>query len=310
MAPRRVPQGVRGGVRRPLLTPAVFTAGCSPSPRAQDVVLVHRRTCRRFDDVDATLGGCGVGDGDGLELTIRFAAESVADRFMEPVGFYAVEPRPASKNVPTNAVVRVHLVNVLVDDRPCVSLRPMSALGGDEGAVPCRETWEAPNVLKLVPLAPLQATTLYAVTLDLTLTAPGMRVLSDWNDVSCVADGVDTVRPYLFVWSFETGARENATASGATEQAADLQPHDQEESLVDIVEDMLSRPLDGFSKRQLLGVQASLRCMMDRVGNAITHIDHKIDTINRRLQEKSRRLNGEDRAQPAIEQALKKLRQS
>jgi len=292
-----------------------------PGEYHKDVVLVHRRTFRRFCDVEQTLGQCNIRDGDVLELTIRFAAEPVATRLLEPLGFYEVLPKPASTGVPVRSDVSVHLVNVIVENRPCIVLRPAEG-HVEEAAVQCVQVWQPPNVIKLVPSAPLRPETLYTVTLDLNLDVPGVRVSQDTFDISCVADGVDTVRPYVFVWHFQTGPATCDDALGAAAAAPQPQPAEPETPVLEVVHGLLSRPLDGLSKKQLVSLQTNLSGMLSRVGQAITHIDHKIDTINRRLQEKSRRLNSADMraggsvdemecsnaAGAAFEHALKKIR--
>jgi hypothetical protein len=283
------------------------------------VVLVNRRNFRRYADVEQTLRQCGIVDGDVLELTIRFAAQPVVSKLMEPVGFYEVNPKPASTGVALHSDISIQLINVVVEGRPCLVLRPADD-GLDDEPVESVQVFQPPNILKLVPSAPLRENTTYAVTLDLTLDSPGMRVLNhDGYDLSCVAGGVDTVRPYHFVWHFQTGSanalrRMSAGAPRGAECMVD------EPNVLEAVHALLSRPLDSFSKKQLLALQTDLGSMLNRVGGAVRHIDHKIHTLNHRLQEKARRLNGgtppglpapaEHGAESAgSEHALKKLRQ-
>lgn len=316
---------VLDGVLAPACHLTEPTRASLPIVRAQDVVLVHRRTFRRFCDVEQTLSQCNIGDGDVLELTIRFAAQPAATKLLEPVGFYEVLPRPASAGVPRRTEIAVHLVNVTVENRRCIVLRPAEG-DVEEAAVPCMQIWQPPNVLKLVPSVALRADTLYSVTLDLNLDVPGVHVNHGTYDLSCVADGVDTVRPYVFVWHFQTGAVEGDEAVDRPAAASLQQPAEPGAPMLEVVQGLLSRPLDGFSKKQLVMLQANLSGMLDRVGDAITNIDQKIDTINRRLQEKSRRLNNGDRpggddadrrhhsdaagSAAIIEHALKKIRHS
>jgi hypothetical protein len=268
------------------------------------VVLVHRRTFKRFCEVDHSLTACGILDGDALELTIRFAAQPVATRFVEPVGFYEVSPLPASTDVGVNTEIAIHLINVLVEGRSCIMLTAASAAGDmDAEAVPAVQYWQPPNVLKLVPSAPLRANTLYTVMLDLTLDTTGIQAMSgEGCDISCVADGVDTVRPYHFVWTWQTGSAGAAGVADAPHVGNGLAPGVEPPApVLDIVHGLLTQSLDRYSKRQLLSLQADLGCMLNRVDTAVVHIEQKIDAINRRLQEKARRAAGApaDEADPS-----------
>lgn len=274
---------------------------CSPSV-AQDVVLVHRRTFKRFCNVDQRVSDCDIAEGDVLELTIRFAAQPAVTRLIEPVGFYEVNPRPASTGVPLYSEISVHMVNVgqAIERRPCFAL----LADVDAEPVPAVQVWKPPNVLTLVPRAPMRANTLYTVTLELALDVVGVLVTgSERFDISCVPDGVDTVRPYQFVWHFQTGSADVGLAdNGSSPQAAGTGRS--EPSVLDTVHGLLVRPLDGFSKKQLLSLQADMSCMLNRVEGAIRHIDHKIDTINLRLREKAARQHAKpDAAEAGAEQA-------
>lgn len=313
MAPGRDPQGgpeTRRSARLVAKRARVVTRGRLRSPTApspaghavsQDVVLVHRRTFRRFCDVDQLVRDSGILDGDSLELTIRFAHERVVDKFVEPLGFYEVSPRPASTGIPLLTEVAVQLVNIVVDGRPCLTLSSAAADGdATDVAVPAVQVWQSPNSLKLIPNGPLRPDTLYTVMLDLVLDAPGMRVAQQPNlhdaDITTVADGVDSVSPFHFIWHFQTGAGGKAQADGATVPnnavGMDTPP------VLGIVHNLLVQPLDGYSKRQLLSLQADLGLMLGRVGESIVAIEHKIEHINRRLQAKAKRQLSDDLAAP------------
>lgn len=263
---------------------------------------MHRRTFRRFCDVDQLVRDSGIFDGDSLELTIRFAHERVVDKFVEPVGFYEVSPRPASTGIPLLTEIAVHLVNIVVDGRPCLTLSSAAAdSDATDVAVPAVQVWQAPNSLKLIPNGPLRPDTLYTVMLDLVLDAPGMRVAQHAHlngvDITTVADGVDSVRPFHFIWHFQTGSGGKAQgADGALSNAVgtDTPP------VLGIVHELLLQPLDVFSKRQLLSLQADLGTMLGRVGESIVTIEHKIEHINRRLQANAKRQLSEDLAAPVL----------
>mmetsp|Transcript_23944 Transcript_23944/g.60553 ORF Transcript_23944/g.60553 Transcript_23944/m.60553 type:complete len:314 (-) Transcript_23944:98-1039(-) len=274
----------------------------APGEYYKDVILVNRRDFARYAAVEQTLRQCGIIDGDVLELTIRFAAQPVVSKLMEPVGFYEVHPKPASTGVVLHSDISVQLINVVVEGRPCLVLRP-AADGLDEEPVEAVQVFQPPNTLKLVPSAPLRENTTYAVTLDLTLDAAGMRVINhEGYDLSCVARGVDTVRPYHFVWHFQTGTTNALQRRGSSSS--------DEPSVLEAVHALLSRPLDSFSKKQLFALQTDLGSLLNRVGTSLRHIDTKIETLNHRLQEKARRLNVGTPPVPTdgSESAPKKLR--
>lgn len=255
---------------------------------AQDVVLVHRRTFKRYSDVEQRVCECGIANGDVLELTMRFAAQPSVTKLVEPIGFYEVSPRPASTGVFLGSDIAVHLVNITIDGRLCLAL----LADVDAEPVPSMQVWQAPNVLRLVPHSPLRADTLYTVTLDLALDAPGVTVTaSDQYDLSCVADGVNTVRPSQFMWHFQTGPAHVIGGKAGAAVHADGGARG-EPPVLEVVHSLLGRPLDGYSRKQLLSLQSDLGCVLNRVDGAIRHIDHKIETINMRLQEKARRMNG------------------
>lgn len=246
----------------------------------------------------------GIVDGDALELTIRFAHARVVDKFVEPLGFYEVSPRPASTGIALLTEIAVQLVNIVVDGRPCLTLWGASAdSDAADVSVPAVQVWQAPNSLKLIPNGPLRPDTLYTVMLDLVLDAPGMRVAHqqpqlDGADITTVADGVDSVRPFHFVWHFQTGSGVKAQAEGAAAHSnavgMDRPP------VLGVVHELLLQPLDAYSKRQLLSLQADLGTMLARVGESIVAIEHKIEHINRRLQAKAKRQLSDDPAVPTL----------
>lgn len=230
---------------------------------------------------------CSIADGDELEMTIRFGAHPSVTKLLEPVGFYEVSPHPAATGVMLYNEITVHLINIdqAVEGQPCLAL----LADVDAEPVPSVQVWQPPNVLKLVPRAPMRPGTLYTVTLNLALDAVGATAAgADRYDISCVPDGVDTLRPYCFAWHFQTVQTGSADVGlgqiGAAPQLGEKGRSDP--TVLDAVHGLLARPLDGFSRKQLLLLQADLGCMLTRVDGAIRHIDHKIDTINMRLQER------------------------
>ena len=239
--------------------------------------------------MDKTIVECGIGDGDPLELTPRFASERVATRLLEPVGFYDVSPMPKSSNIPCSSThIYVNLVNVSVAERPCLFLHPRH---GDENKDPvqCTQVWQEPNLLKLIPNAPLQPLTAYTVALDLNLRAHGIKVHNaDHADLTCVADGLDTVQSHIFAWHFQTGASAPSDALPFM-QVPMRSVGDKEVPPLDITRMLLSRPLDTCTKRQLVALKADLNRMVDRVEVAIESIDRKVEIINKRLQANPKR---------------------